>query len=349
MVLAALSSIATAVSGAAIGYVPDQIQVFDYSGENQTLTIPSGMTKMTVSAWGAGGGVSGRGSGPMYSGPLRLWRGGGGGYTEAAFTVSAGQQYTIIVGRGGDFSDIGTSPSKATSSFGGGATCPALTNQDANWRNASGGGRSAVIGPGALEILTAGGGGAGGKTNKGGNASEVEWNEDRTGGAGGGVNGADALGIPTSIVGRGGSSSVGGAGGAGDAGNGSQGGSRTGGQGSMYASGGGGGYYGGGGGGGSANIGGGGGGGSSFVHGSALFNTASLLQAKADGSIHDTAADKLKLFAVTAWTVGEGGLVDGYTTSVSGYTQTYNNSAAPSQAGTKGRNGLVVVTLSAVS
>jgi hypothetical protein len=62
--------------------------VFYYTGGDQTLTIPTGVTSMTVKAWGAGGSNDGG------------LAGGCGGYCMGTIAVTAGQVYRIVVGRG---------------------------------------------------------------------------------------------------------------------------------------------------------------------------------------------------------------------------------------------------------
>lgn len=61
-----------------------------YSGvPNATWTVPAGITRIFVEAWGAGGG------GSAYGG------GGGGAYTAANFTVTPGSVVTMILGEAG--------------------------------------------------------------------------------------------------------------------------------------------------------------------------------------------------------------------------------------------------------
>lgn len=70
-------------------------QVFSTSG---TFTVPTGVTKIMVEVWGAGGG----GSGTDVSFPIsRAYGGGGGGYGKSIETVIVGNSYTITVGSGG--------------------------------------------------------------------------------------------------------------------------------------------------------------------------------------------------------------------------------------------------------
>jgi uncharacterized integral membrane protein len=55
-------------------------QTFDYTGSDQTFTVPAGVTSITVAVWGGGGGGGARSS--NYTG------GGGGGGAYAISTLS---------------------------------------------------------------------------------------------------------------------------------------------------------------------------------------------------------------------------------------------------------------------
>jgi len=57
------------------------------------LTIPANVTKMTIKAWGAGGGGSNMGDGT----------GGAGGFTRATAIVTPGAEYRIVVGKPGGY------------------------------------------------------------------------------------------------------------------------------------------------------------------------------------------------------------------------------------------------------
>jgi hypothetical protein len=91
---------------------------FQYTGVNQTFTVPAGVTTISVELWGAGGGhAAGAGSG------------GAGAYLTGNLTVISGGTYAIVVGQAGQ------NGSTATTYGGGGA---------GNAYGSSGGGRSAV-------------------------------------------------------------------------------------------------------------------------------------------------------------------------------------------------------------
>lgn len=241
--------------------------IFDYTGSDQTYTVPAGVCEVEVHLWGAGGGGGGGGSG-------RGGIGGGGGYVTGRLAVTAGENLIVIVGQGGRVNT-------ATGSYGGGG---AGGGHASCWAG-GGGGRSAIR-RGTIELVTAGGGGGGGETE-----STSRWGG--AGGAGGagatspdgahGFRGGNAANPPASYnsqgdpyAGKGGSTSgsAGGAGGASSV-DGTAGSAFTGGNGARNsnnagAGGGGGGYYGGGGGAftnGNEPYGSGGGGGSSFIGG----------------------------------------------------------------------------------
>jgi hypothetical protein len=87
------------------------MQVFTSSG---TFTVPAGVSRIMVAAWGGGGG--GGASYGQYSGG----GGGGGGFGQGVFSVTPGTLFTVTVGAGGSLgSPSGTTPqSGGTTSFG---------------------------------------------------------------------------------------------------------------------------------------------------------------------------------------------------------------------------------------
>ena len=234
---------------------------YNTAGSN-TYTVPTGITSLTIKAWGAGGG-GGSGSGSTGVGG----DGGGGGYAKAVISVTPGESLTV---------KVGTAGAKAT----------------ANSRGGNGGGASSVQRSSTYLVEAAGGGGGGGRR---GNTSGTEGH----GGAGGGTTGEQGTAGSTGGPGLGGTQSAGGTGGTGTgggatgasqaggnggttaacatsvAGTGGAGGTGGGGSGGTFTStcaaggGGGGGYYGGGGGASTSTnnrSGGGGGGGSSYIN-----------------------------------------------------------------------------------
>ena len=235
---------------------------FSYTGSDQTVVIPPNTTRMTVQVWGAGGASKGKGGEPI----TQSFAGGGGGYTTATFNVTSANTLRVIVGQGGINGICGQN---LGSTYGGGGGQylggAGQYGGDRNWCSASGGGRTSVqmlnlVTSGVYDdLITAGGGGAGGVLST--------WNtESALGGFGGGTTGGTS--DAGTRGGRGGTQITGGAGGTGGAlpsglaGSKYQGGGTVTTGSAFYGAGGGGGYFGGGQGG---NMNG-GGGGSSYVH-----------------------------------------------------------------------------------
>ncbi len=251
-------------------------QVFS-SAASTTWTVPSGVTEITVKAWGAGGGGGGAGSSGNGG------SGGGGGYAQSTLSVTPGETLNIYVGGGG----------------GGGTVYGTTTAAGAG---GGGGGRSEIErGTTPLVVAGAGAGGGGGDNSSataGGNGGAGGGNVGATGGssssAGGGAggdtssstggtggSGGENAGVNGALE-SGGDGGNGGASGSGSGGE-SNGGSSNGGNGGIgdsaaYGGGGGGGagHYGGGGG--SSSLAsdagaGGGGGGSNYLTGTAQTNS----------------------------------------------------------------------------
>lgn len=248
-------------------------QVYNTAGTT-AFVVPTGVTSITVKAWGAGGGGGGGNNGGGIGGA-----GGGGGYAKAVISVTPAESLDVLVGTAG---------AKAT------------TNTAAG----NGGGYSALK-RSATFLLQAGGGGGGGGTRgsraggaggAGGGSSGVAGSSPASGGGGGGA-GTNAAGGAAGAAGTGGAAGRAGIANAGGngmasvtscatstAGTGGAGGTGAGGSGGIYTGascsnggGGGGGRYGGGGGG-TTNSnnrgGGGGGGGSDLVTGTSTVETA---------------------------------------------------------------------------
>lgn len=141
-----------------------QFETFNFTGANQSWTVPSGVTSVVFHAIGAGGGGGRVGTSAS---------GGGGGYATGTYGVTAGQVFTIIVGQGGvrqsptDTAVTTTAEERRNVSFGGGASGQGMPVWGSSF--ASGGGRSAVrLASDTDDLLTAGGGGGGGYTSSGG-------------------------------------------------------------------------------------------------------------------------------------------------------------------------------------
>ena len=201
-------------------------QTFSYTGAQQTFTVPSGVSTITIKAWGAQGGSddgSNRGDGGL------------GGYAIGNLSVTAGNTLYIYVGGEGVYSSSHNSSGTSGGWNGGG--------RGGSGSGASGGGASDVRSGGTAlsnRVIVAGGGGG-----------FDAWNND--GGVGGGTTGGSGGGSAT--VATGGTQSAGGTGGSRSGYTGENGTLGDGGDNSNYAGGtytygggGGGGYYGGGGG-----------------------------------------------------------------------------------------------------
>jgi uncharacterized repeat protein (TIGR02543 family) len=226
---------------------------FNYTGANQSWTVPTGVTSASFYLFGAGGGGNTRTSG------------GGGGYATGAYSVTAGQVYTIIVGEGGGAETAvtvaGLTGKYTKITYGGGGRGGSTASDTYIGTFASGGGRSAIRAPGAsTDLATAAGGGGGGY--------------GVCGNGGGGLTGAGARGGTQTAGGASASPSLSGA-----AGNGS---AYRGGDSNNEGGGGGGGFFGGGDGGDNA----GGGGGSSYI--ALLTNGATTSGSSCSGALAET-------------------------------------------------------------
>jgi hypothetical protein len=265
LVAAAVGGLAAAVglSAAPQARAADSTTSFASTGSVETFTVPAGITSLTITAVGAGGGAA--------SGSPRGGRGGAGTAVTATFAVSPGDVLHVIVGGGG----AGGSGSGGGAGGGGGSFV--FAGGTLLLAAGGGGGGGSIVGgsgPGG-NASTSTGGGAGGIPGFGGGAggSGGAGGHGDSGGGGGGTTGAGADG-GGSVHGAGGGQTVAAAGGTGGAGGDSlgliagDGGFGGGGGGAGDGGGGGGGGYSGGGGGDDLSAsadGGGGGGGGSFV------------------------------------------------------------------------------------
>jgi hypothetical protein len=222
-------------------YISSFNQTYAYTGANQTLVVPAGVTSLVVDAYGAQGA-------PSIDGTPGV--GGLGARVQTTIAVTPGETLDVIVGGSGTSGGFG----------GGGPISPGVIA-------GGGGGLSGIFRMGTPLVVAAGGGGGGTGTTGG------------AGGAGGGETGADGgAGFSGSLIGGGGGTQLaGGTAGAGlNVGLPLQGGP---GDGGTFAAGGGGGggFFGGGGGAGSSSpvpdSGSGGGGGSSYSSGTGTTHT----------------------------------------------------------------------------
>jgi uncharacterized repeat protein (TIGR02543 family) len=226
-------------AGSSSGY--NNTQSYDYTGADQTFTVPNDITgtkEILVEIWGAGGGGTVAYYGLDYGG-------GAGGYTKATIsTATAGETLTIKVGKGGTV--------KTTTSEYGGAGVGGNTS---GLEGSSGGGYSGVFANTTPLAISGGGGGA-----------SPGHNDQGIAGGGGGANQSGGASSSTSMGGRGGTTSAGGVKAASCATDGAQYTGGTGCGGGVEGGGGGGaGYYGGGGGNSNGSANGGGGGGSGYL------------------------------------------------------------------------------------
>ena len=137
-----------------------QKEFFNYTGDTQTWTVPTGVTSVKFFAIGAAGGGAFASAGV----------GGGGGFAIGSVAVNAGDVFDLIVGEGGG----GVVPALiggcyyTPKTFGGGGRGGSCFQPRASMM-ASGGGRSAVRVQGATtDLITAAGGGGGGYGTSGG-------------------------------------------------------------------------------------------------------------------------------------------------------------------------------------
>jgi len=121
---------------------PESPAIYEYTGADQSFTVPAGVTSITIKLWGAGGA-----RGIPYSTQTAL-DGAGGGFATGTLAVTPAEELTIVVGGGG----YQTAGADTDTTYGGGG--------GVGLAGAKGGGRSAVRRAGA-DIITAGAGGGG--------------------------------------------------------------------------------------------------------------------------------------------------------------------------------------------
>ena len=147
---------------------------YNYTGADQTLTLPTSVNTFIVHAWGGGGGAY----------PGAPFVGGGGGYTTAVVSnASNGNSFVIVVGQGGDSRgpNAGVGPYIR---YGGGGQITPL-----GWGGQGGGlsgvfantgtvfsGVTAQPGAQARAIVIAGGGGGSGDGGQGGEGGGLSGN-----------------------------------------------------------------------------------------------------------------------------------------------------------------------------
>lgn len=119
--------------------------VFNFTGSNQTYQVPSNVSNLQISLWGAGGGDLG----------------GSGAYVSGLLAVTPGATLSIIVGSGGSFG-FGGIPGGFGGGGGGGGTHDLL--------GGAGGGGTFIFSGSTLLVAAAGGGGGLHRTTNGGQA-----------------------------------------------------------------------------------------------------------------------------------------------------------------------------------
>ena len=168
-------------------------QVF---ASNTIFQVPSGITCVTVKAWGGGGGGANVSTNNFGGGG----GGGGGAFASSQLTVTPGNMYPIVVGTGGTGSTSGGNSTFNTTAVvaagGGGASVNNHSGASGGTTGASTGTTKHAGGTGGTGITTGGsgysggGGGGAGTSNNGGNGTG---SVAGTGGATDGGNGATGL------------------------------------------------------------------------------------------------------------------------------------------------------------
>lgn len=186
---------------------PNINAVFTYTGADQTYVVPAGITTMTVTLWGAGGGssISPAGGGNQI--------GGAGACLTGSLLVTPGETLTIIVGQAGCNHTVSTGtryggggapgggPDRGYSSSGGGRSAIRRSTTDVVTVGAGGGGRQGT--PGGAGGITTGGAGTnnatggtqsagGGGNNQGSLYTGANGAQDNSAGGGAGYYGGGA-------------------------------------------------------------------------------------------------------------------------------------------------------------
>lgn len=174
---------------------------FTFTNAPQLFTVPAGVTRLVVHAWGGGGGGTTMSSRPG-------GRGGGGAYVNGSIAVTPGETLVVTPGRGGS---VPAGAHGTAVQGGGGGGVPSKVQGDLY--GGGGGGATVVARASGATLLVAGGGGGGGGYAASGGAGGM--NQGRRGGDGA-VSSA-VYQVPTgtdtkATAGGGGSTTAGGAG-----------------------------------------------------------------------------------------------------------------------------------------
>ena len=146
---------------------------YNYTGADQTLTLPAAVNTFIIHAWGGGGGAF----------PGSPYVGGGGGYTTATIESANANSFVIVVGQGGDSRGPAAGPGPAARYGGGGQVT------SGGWGGQGGGlsgvfantgtvfsGVTAQPGAQARAIVISGGGGGSGDFGQGGEGGGLSGN-----------------------------------------------------------------------------------------------------------------------------------------------------------------------------
>ena len=165
------------------GKISAQTQSFTFNASG-TITIPAGVTLVTVQAWGggAGGNTAANDGTPG---------GGGGAFAQATFTVIPNTTYAVNVGTGG-LSDVNGGDSyfgDGTNVLAKGGSAPVYSNNA--WTDGVGGQAAASVAVGTNTLKYSGGnGGAAAKNSGGGGGGSAYSNQNGSSGlAGSGTTG----------------------------------------------------------------------------------------------------------------------------------------------------------------
>ena len=137
------------------------VHTFSYTGSTSTFTVPSGITSLSISAWGAAGG--GGGNDGQQGG-----HGGGGAYSTSILTVNPGDVLTLFVGGGGGGGlscAAGYGGGSGGFGYGNGGIGGNAGYYGCSGSAGGGGGATAILNGNTLLVIAAGGGGGGGGGN----------------------------------------------------------------------------------------------------------------------------------------------------------------------------------------
>ncbi len=133
--------------------------IFNYTGFDQTFTVPAGVTEITVSLWGAGGGAANHNLG---WGTRRSGRGGAGAFVTGVLSVVEGEELKIVVGGGGAGGTLATNRVNRSQDrkYGLGGLGGSSTNASIDTAGCGGGLAGIARGNDFLAIAGGGGGGS---------------------------------------------------------------------------------------------------------------------------------------------------------------------------------------------